>query len=116
MLTAAGSEWMVLPDLMVSKSLCALDQVFIEYHDSTWGPLSAQHKSGDTIDQTGRHLMGGLISSIRSRLQGVIDRSPCPVRVVDLDDESFVHDGQPWPKRGSICPRPIDWEVGMEGS
>lgn len=133
---AAGAEWTVLPDLLVSGALCAVNRVFIEYReppcpaqppgdsarvslkdvvrtrdspplraasdDTTWGPLSPTHKPHEKVEEAGLHLMGGFLRPIRETIRAQIDRPACPVRMIDVDDETFVHDGQPWPS-GSVC-------------
>jgi len=49
-LDVEGSEWTVLPDLMQTGALCAVDQIFAEYHDADFdrvaGPAVKQQLPG----------------------------------------------------------------------
>jgi len=49
-LDVEGSEWTVLPDLMQTGALCAVDQIFAEYHDADFdrvaGPAVKQQLAG----------------------------------------------------------------------
>lgn len=90
-----GSEYIVLPDLVLSGALCGIDLVFGEFHghnDADYIPLNfTGHRiSIDTTDQA---------EVARMILKGVIPMSRnCKTRLVELDDESYLHDGVALPK------------------
>ena len=95
-----GSEWTVLTDLMDSGALCAVDGVFVEYHDADFERIGAQAGS---LRRAALVTMRDAVRSLRAAISPALrGEGSCPARVVDLDDETFVRDPAPWPG-GSVC-------------
>ena len=95
-----GSEWTVLTDLMDSGALCAVDRVFVEYHDADFERIGAQAGS---LRRAALVTMRDAVRSLRATISAALRaEGSCPTRVVDLDDETFMRDPAPWP-RGSVC-------------
>ena len=95
-----GSEWTVLTDLMDSGALCAVDGVFVEYHDADFERIGAQAGS---LRRAALATMRDAVRSLRAAISPALrGEGSCPARVVDLDDETFVRDPAPWPG-GSVC-------------
>jgi hypothetical protein len=95
-----GSEWTVLTDLMDSGALCAVDSVFVEYHDADFERIGAQAGS---LRRAALVTMRDAVRSLRTTISAALGaEGSCPTRVVDLDDETFMRDPAPWPD-GSVC-------------
>jgi len=85
-----GSEYVVLPDLILSGALCAIDFLFGEFHP-WFVPLNF---TGHRIKLERRHdaefLQKVLINAIPTSRN-------CKTRYKYLDDETYLHDGVPLP-------------------
>lgn len=84
-----GSEYVVLPDLILSGAICYIDLIFGETHTRKMMPHQFEGhmpKINSTIDAN--KYMEALVTTIRSSRQ-------CPVRFEWGDDESYVTDGIP---------------------
>jgi len=93
-LDVEGQEQLILPHLVATSALCLVDFALIEWHQSMqW------HK--EFYDRSAQ----GLFSD--SDLQQALRKTcaSCPVQVVTLDDETYLHDGMSWPN-ASLCARP----------
>lgn len=95
-----GSEWTVLTDLMESGALCAVDSVFVEYHDADFDRIGAE---AAPLRRAALRTMRDTVRSLHTTVSAALGAdSSCPTRVVKLDDETFVRDPAPWPV-GSVC-------------
>jgi len=86
-----GSEYIVLPDLILTGSICHFDFVFGEFH-SGFAPIqpSPGHRVPlNTLKELQEYewAITKIIESSRN----------CNVRWLTIDDESYLHDGQPLP-------------------
>ena len=95
-----GAEWSVLTDLMESGALCAIDRVFVEYHDADFDRIAREATS---LRRAALGTMRDAVRSLRTSVAAALraDHS-CVTHVVNLDDETFVSDPAPWPV-GSVC-------------
>ena len=100
-----GSEWTVLPELMASGALCLVQRVYIEYHGADFNRM-AQAKMQRRIQRAGYRVMGGVLDHVRLELNATLSTRPgaraCGTSLATLDDETYLHDGKPWPQR-PIC-------------
>jgi len=85
-----GSEYVVLPDLILSGALCGIDFLFGEFHQS-FAPLNfTGHRIPLNTQRDAAHLGQLLIDVIPTSRN-------CKTRFRYLDDESYLHDGIPLP-------------------
>lgn len=85
-----GSEYVVLPDLILSGALCGVDFLFGEFHP-WFVPLNfTGHRIKLERRQDAAHLQNVLIDVIPSSRN-------CKTRFKYLDDDSYLHDGIPLP-------------------
>ena len=83
-----GMEYAVLPDLVTSGAVCeTVDCITYEFHPSR------------------KQIPGEDLWADKKRVEPVmqsVQRNPnCITQFVGLDDESYLHDGQPFPKSNS---------------
>lgn len=64
-----GAEYSVMPSLISSGASCLIDAIFIEWH-----PRMAQTSLGPLI---------------RSAVESFLKVSPCPITILNLDDETY---------------------------
>lgn len=123
-----GSEWSVVPDLMATGALCKLSKVFIEYHEMYF-KLVSQRARLSGMQKAGFRWMSDALKHIRDALESAKEldvaenrfhlaprRKACPVEMVSLDDESFLHDGQHFPSRNELTCARHDQHVTSSGS
>lgn len=98
-----GSEFEVLPSLVMTQTICLIDYMWIEWHllsDETLNQITnetrvASFRSG--IPQASKfmtmlmHQLTDMFSSSHS------DEAACPTIITTNDDESFLHDGIEFP-------------------
>ena len=86
-----GSEYIVLPDLIHSNTVCQFQFIFGEFH-FWFAPI--QHSVGHRVSlNTVKELMEYEWAIIK-----IIESSRnCLIRWITSDDESYLHDGIPLP-------------------
>ena len=100
-LDVEGSEWTILPDLMVNGSLCSLHAVFAEFHEFAFAAASRARRKTDRIQSAGYRAMKRALVAAREELASSL--SACFGTKIDtIDDESYVHDQKPFPT-SSVC-------------
>ena len=95
-----GSEYVTLPDLISSGVLCQLDFVFMEFHSGI-APFDGYFPGLDVPlgnKQHARAFETGLVDTVKS-----FSRT-CKVRLIRMDDESYLWDGAPLPTVDSVSP------------
>ena len=106
-LDVEGSEWVILPDLMGTRAICAADRIFIEYHTSDFQRLE-QERRNDLLQAASYRAMRMSLQSTRAALERAIKEHArrnfsggCSVQLVEMDDETHVLDmgSKPWPHR-----------------
>ena len=87
-LDVEGAEYELLPHLFASGALCLVNYVYAELH-----PHIVNFTISD--EQNWRHSFEANLTAMQkgARKQG----RPCPVMMTELDDESYVQDGNPFP-------------------
>lgn len=55
-------------------------------------------------DEVGAHAMERLTETIRGSVRAMLPASDCRTVLLEADDESYMHDRQPWPV-APICNR-----------
>lgn len=75
-----GAEYRVVPHLLNRDALCAVDLVFLEWHETD---IRAEERK-----------------SLVTRIAGALER--CDTVVSPIDDETFLHDGKDFPT-ASVC-------------
>ena len=106
-----GSEFELLPSLVMTQTICLIDYMWIEWHllsDETLNQIVnetgvASSRSG--IPQASKfmtmltHQLTDMFSSSHS------DEAACPTIITRNDDESFLHDGMELPA-SRLCKNP----------
>jgi hypothetical protein len=107
-LDVEGSEYKVLPHLAYSQSLCLIDVIFIKWHEQFYSSSTATATAkGEGLSQIGAGPMQRLVQSAQRETRNALTLhhgSDCPTKLLDLDDESYPHDNQPWPSE-RLCGR-----------
>jgi Methyltransferase FkbM domain len=104
-----GSEYIVLPDMILSGTYCHLDFLFGETHPK-FAPFNfTGHRVPLNTIEDARKLQESLFLTMKSSRN-------CPTKFFYLDDESYLHDGQPLPNATAPLPNPQDlstvWREG----
>jgi hypothetical protein len=86
-----GSEYIVLPDLMLSGALCGIDFIFGEFHPE-FAPLDFPGsrlplKNYQEVETVTKLLLGAIPSSRN-----------CKTAIMNLDSEQYIFDGMPLPE------------------
>ena len=102
-----GSEFRVLPHLLLRQALCLIDFATIEWHDwmflTGWGVRSAKLLGLAPAD-AGSELVQLVANRTRHTIEEAISHPSCKLSLIELDDESFQHDGMELPRNGtSVC-------------
>ena len=74
-----GTEYRVLPHLLARRAACLLDFIFLEWH-----PEPAPYGSDRQRE-------------VRQMTMDALRTKPCKTAISDLDDETFLTDGKPFP-------------------
>ena len=104
-----GMELALLPHLLRTFAACALDQIFVEWHAHFFKPgviATAAHELSLPRELiSNAHAVQNLVESERKAIEAAFNRSSeaCPARLVELDDETYAHDGREWPASNAIC-------------
>eukprot|EP01062_Namystynia_karyoxenos_P064892 TRINITY_DN5803_c0_g2_i4.p2 TRINITY_DN5803_c0_g2~~TRINITY_DN5803_c0_g2_i4.p2 ORF type:complete len:115 (+),score=37.69 TRINITY_DN5803_c0_g2_i4:267-611(+) len=87
-----GEEWAVLPALFSDPTLaCGIGATYIEWHMdvSTMMKYNVSHATRGALERRA--------TEIRNSTKG------CQLALIDMDDESYSHDGRPFPD-GRVVP------------
>jgi hypothetical protein len=102
-----GSEYVMLPDLMLSGTMCGIDFMYGEFH-AGFAPLDFP---GHRIPLKTR----GEVQRIGEAMHKVIPSSRNCKTVFQIgDDESYLHDGMPLPVPKTLLGPDVGPEVGPE--
>ena len=94
-----GFEYVVMPDLIHSNSICKFDFFFGEFH-SKFAPIRQFRENKDNGDTYHRVSLATKEETLlyEADLTKIMQTSRrCPVRWLAIDDESYLHDEQPLP-------------------
>jgi len=92
-----GFEYVVMPDLIHSNSICKFDFFFGEYHSKVV-PIRRFREKKDNGATFHRVSLETKVATqeYEAALTKIMQASRrCPVRWLAIDDESYLHDGQP---------------------
>ena len=108
-LDVEGSEYSILPHLVLTQTLCLVDRAFLEWHPSNYAPSAVataaarrhliEREAGVAAVGTMMRAVNGAIHEI---LLGARNKFDCRLQSTFLDDEEYLWDGQPWPNT-TIC-------------
>jgi len=111
-LDVEGSEYSILPHLVLTQTLCLVDRAFLEWHPSNYAPTAVataaarrhliEREAGVAAVGTVMRAVNGAIHEILLRAR---NKSDCRLQATFLDDEEYLWDGQPWPNM-TICSAP----------
>ena len=100
-----GAEYEVVARLALSRALCALDTVTLEWHARYFGFDETSRVAQGlnlTSGTSGRSMLRQWV--LRTQEAVVEAAAACEgTQVRVLDDESFMHDQRPWPSSGTVC-------------
>jgi len=86
-----GSEYEMLPHMLLDGSLCHIDLGFIEWHHHLLEDVRKNNPSKNLPPST---IFPEFVQFLNKTQ--LFDRH-CKFQMVDLDDESFMFDGKPLP-------------------
>jgi len=97
-----GSEYQVLLHLALHNVLCVVDFLYAEWHSFLFKPGSLEKlaiSKGFERRRSGAREVGVLTRVIESNFMKTFAESSrtCSTQIAEMDDESFVFDGKPWP-------------------
>ena len=106
---------------MRSQSLCLVDEIYIEWHNGPYHPATLRGNAaalGIEPARAGATAVSTLINATKQMAMQSVRYGPtrqgaaddliapdCATRAIEILDETYRSDGQPWPERGSICAR-----------
>jgi hypothetical protein len=100
-----GLEYRVAPHLILTQAFCMIDLIFMEQHPRVFNQLPSNAAShGLRPKESGILLAHQLVRAITQ--YALAARSPssdCQTRVLTLDDETHLFDGQPWSSTPLPC-------------
>ena len=88
-----GGEFEVLPHMLFEGSLCHLDVAFVEYHEQILEPLREAHPEKELPSTD--DLLDFVLFLPKAHQY---DKKHCKVQVVEMNDESYMFDGEPFPE------------------
>ena len=91
-----GSEYIVLPDLMMSGAICGIDFIFCEFHAS-FAPLDFP---GSRIPLQNSKQAGEAQNVL---FKALASSRNCKSAIANLDSEKYLHDGMPLPEPSGIA-------------
>ena len=105
-----GLEFAVLPSLIRSQALCTLDAIRIEWHGRFWdrkvAMAAAAARNLSAPREVGAKAMVALTDAVRKGFRSVFPASDCRTELIEVDDETYMHDRARWPDAGErICNR-----------
>jgi len=83
-----GAEYRVVPHLLDHDALCALDLVFLEWHET------------DTRAKEQNMLV--------ARINRSLKKPECDTVISPIDDETFLYDGMEFPTDESVCDKSLE--------
>ena len=103
-----GLEFAVLPALVRAQALCLLDAVRIEWHARFWdrrvAAAAAASRNLSRPREVGGGAMAAMAEAIRERVRSLLPAADCRTRLLQADDETYMHDRKGWPD-APICNR-----------
>ena len=99
-LDVEGAEMGVAPHLLAKEVLCKIDAVFIEWHPEIFKQALAKataERADNVAQLESQHMV---VSALQQAFRLIPKASPgdtCRTEYVDMDDESYLHDGMSWP-------------------
>lgn len=114
-LHAQGAEYTLLARMALSGALCSVTTIMIEWHHRYFYPgetgrvsrgmnLSLGSTGGAAAISWAANTPNGLLKAVAACGASVTNRSQPRTTIMDLDDESYMNDGRPWPDKGiKLC-------------
>lgn len=104
-----GTEFAVLPSLVRSQAFCLIDAIRIEFHVRFWkarvGVAAAAARNLTHPREIGAATLQNLQESLRDKFRtGLVPSSDCRAKLLEVEDESYMHDRKPWPD-APLCKR-----------
>lgn len=99
-----GSEYSLLPSLVLTQKFCLIDYIFTEWHGNKYLTeylISWRPKSKCKETEAGPRGFKN-ISRVRAFFNAPFYDASCKMRVLEVDDEAYVADGMPLPTT-SVC-------------
>jgi len=114
-LDVEGSEYTVLPRLVLTRALCDVSILMAEWHDRYFASNLANRvavSANMSAVASGRQAVLNFVLSLQNdgtllnaTTQACGGQGAGGTRIVPMDDESFLWDHKPWPARDSLCGR-----------
>ena len=107
-LDVEGLEFAVIPALVRAQALCLLDGIRIEWHTRFWGgrvaAAAAQARNLSRPHEVGARPISAMTDAIRAQVRSMLPSADCRTRLLEADDETYMHDRKPFPE-APICNR-----------
>jgi len=87
-----GSEFKVIPHMLLQGSLCRIDHAFVEWHHRLFAEFREAYPDIASAVENSTELVS-LLKTVPE-----LDKS-CGIQIMKLDDESYKFDGKPFPER-----------------
>ena len=108
-LDVEGSEYRILPHLVLTQTLCLVDRAFLEWHPDNYAPKAAAVSAAQrylTKREAGVEAVSTMLHAIKGAIHEILDRGTkaddCRLQYTFLDDEEYLWDGKPWPN-ATLC-------------
>jgi len=93
-----GFEYIVLPDLIHSNTLCHFDFAFGEFH-SKFFPIEQFNTDSSNPHRVSLRTKQEILNFDHALVKVMHSSRNCGVKWSTIDDESYLHDGMPLPSR-----------------
>ena len=102
-----GAELRVLPYMLLQQALCLIDYATIEWHShlflTGFARESARRRGLAELD-AGSEAVQLISNRTKAAIEEAVAMPSCKLQWVDIDDETYLHDGPPLPVMGSsVC-------------
>ena len=101
-----GTEYELLPSLVLSQTFCLIDYLFAEWHGYKYSNkiLEGVASQNDiTSERSGAELYKRMLSVIEEQFKNqTTSTGTCQTQIVAVDDETYLKDGLPFPT-STVC-------------
>ena len=101
-----------MPALIRSQALCVVDAMRVEWHTRFWSKnvavTAAAARNLSFPLEVGGHAMVAITDATRRLIRELLPASDCRTKLLEADDETYMHDGKAWPEAGVLkCNRSV---------
>ena len=110
-----GAEADIITPLILSNAVCLVDSLFVEWHEQKKEfEIDTTHRMRLARDLLHSMFYAHLSEENQKRTGGVPRvEGRCRTALNDIDDETYLMDGQAWPEGTSVCGAPVGEEADV---